>query len=131
MSGIASGKTAISPVALASFLLARGERRKTARVRKEQLDRLQQEQNARGRLKSRDADVQQTEKIGAADREDDEHHAGNSNSLDGEPLARRMASAARQYPENGRCFERADRDQQHDNCRRRKFEVAPHPVPSL
>ena len=93
---------------------------------KEQLDRLQQEQNACSNLKSRNADVQQSEKIGAADREDDEHHAGNRNRLDSEPPARRPASAARQYSKNGRCFERSDRDQEHDDCRRRKFEVAPH-----
>src|SRR3984893_10572693 len=93
---------------------------------KEQLDRLQQEQNACGHLKSRDADVQQSEKIGAADREDDEHRAGNGNGLESEPSARSPASAARQYSKNGRCFERADRNQQHNDCRSRKFKVAPH-----
>src|ERR1700730_16783994 len=96
---------------------------------KEQLDRLQQEQNAGGRLKSRNADVQQSEKIGAADREDDEHHAGNGNGLDRQPAARRPAGAARQYSENRRGFDRADRNQQHDDCRGRKFEVASHLMP--
>ena len=99
---------------------------KDPRVRKEQLDRLQQEQNACSNLKSRDADVQQPEEIGAADREDDEHPAGNGNGLDSEPPACRAASAARQYSKNGRCFERADRNQEHDDRRSRKFKVAPH-----
>ncbi len=70
--------------------------------------------------------MQQSEKIGAADREGDEHHPGDDNGLDSQSAAHCPASAARQYPENSRGFERADRNQEHDDCRSRKFKVAPH-----
>jgi hypothetical protein len=62
--------------ALGLYFLTCGERRETTRMGENQLDRLQQEQDAGSNLERRHADLQELQKLRTANCEDDENSAG-------------------------------------------------------
>src|SRR2546421_562461 len=109
ISGIASGKTADFITQLGLLLFTDGEGRETARAREDQLDRLQQEEDARGYFESGHADLQELQNLRPADREDDETSAAYGNRLKRQPRSHSATGSRRQRSEDRCGLERADR----------------------
>ena len=111
---------------LGLLLFTNGEGRETARAGEDQLDRLQQEEDARGYFESGHADLQELQKPRTADREDDENSAAYGNRLKRQPRSHSATGCRRQDSEDGCGFERADRNQKHHDRRSSKFDDLRH-----
>jgi hypothetical protein len=95
-------------------------------VSEDQLDRLQQEENARRYFESGHADLQELQKLCTANREDDENPTGYGNGLDREPSSHPATGSRRQDSEDNRGLEWADGNQKHHDRRSGKFDDTPH-----
>src|SRR5207237_5759259 len=84
------------------LLFTDGEGRETARACEDQLDRLQQEEDARGYFESGHADLQELQKPRPADREDDENSAAYGNRLKRQPRSHSAMGSRRQHSKDGR-----------------------------
>ena len=126
ISGMASGKTAISLLRSASISSPVVSAERPPGTGENQFDRLQQEQDASGNLETGHADLQELYEPRTADCEYKEYPAGDGDALDRKPRPHAAAGSRRKDPEDGYGLERADGDQKHHDCRSGKLNNPPH-----
>ena len=124
ISGMASGKTAISLLRSASISSPVVSAERPPGWAK--INSMQQEQDAGSNLERRHADLQELQKLRTANCEDDENSAGYRDGLDREPGSEAATDSRCKDSEDSCSLERADGDQKHHDCRSGKFDDPPH-----